>query len=287
MDTSSKALDDLGMSDEEPKRLTPTASVTRDLYLRSGNRCAYPGCYEPLMRADGVLVGEIAHIEAALPTGKRFRREMSNEDRRAFENLLLLCGTHHTVVDTDDKTWTVEALHDLKRTHEGIYTGAVDQLRLQVGDLTEGVTWKPAQNLGRLDLPSDGEELAWNLEVLHAFAERLAVVPRGARSVLAVIVSRGDRLTWSGDNEISIPVPLLNQIVDCSLDELREHLDVLEHMGFAGISEPFEGPFLVVIGGSSPGIGWPILGDLKEMAAGDPATARRVLIDLDFTAFDK
>lgn len=51
---------------EEPKRLAPTTDVTRDLYLRSGNRCAYPDCNQPLMRSDGVLVGEIAHIEAAM-----------------------------------------------------------------------------------------------------------------------------------------------------------------------------------------------------------------------------
>jgi hypothetical protein len=48
------------------------------------------------MGEDGILVGEIAHIEAAMPDGPRFRKEMTNEERRAFANLLLLCGVHHT-----------------------------------------------------------------------------------------------------------------------------------------------------------------------------------------------
>lgn len=50
------------------KRLTPRPDVTRRLYLASGNRCAFPQCEQALMGSDAVLVGEIAHIEGALPT---------------------------------------------------------------------------------------------------------------------------------------------------------------------------------------------------------------------------
>ena len=116
----------MGFSMEMPQRLTPTSSVARDLYLRSGNRCAFPGCRQPLMTQDGVLVGEIAHIEAALPSGPRFRASMTNEERRAFGNLLLMCGTHHTIIDKDIARWTIERLTELKKAHEAIYTGAVD-----------------------------------------------------------------------------------------------------------------------------------------------------------------
>lgn len=57
---------------EAPKRLRPTAETARKLYLLSGNCCAYDGCSQPLMTPDGVLVGEIAHIEAAMPGGAVF-----------------------------------------------------------------------------------------------------------------------------------------------------------------------------------------------------------------------
>jgi hypothetical protein len=61
---------------ETPKRLTPSPDVTRRLYLASGNRCAYPQCDQALMGADAVLVGQIAHIEGALPDSARFNPKM-------------------------------------------------------------------------------------------------------------------------------------------------------------------------------------------------------------------
>ncbi|MFF1610282.1 hypothetical protein ACFVYA_21090 [Amycolatopsis sp. NPDC058278] len=103
---------------EIPKRLTPLGDVTRRLYLASGNRCAYLGCEQALMSTEEVLVGEIAHIEGALPNSARFNLKMSNETRRGYDNLLLLCGTHHTTIDRDVERWTVATLEELKR-----YTG--------------------------------------------------------------------------------------------------------------------------------------------------------------------
>lgn len=109
--------------------MKPTIEVTRQLYLASGNRCAFPGCDRALMGSNGVLVGEIAHIEAALPDGARFNPTMTNKDRRAFNNLMLMCATDHTTIDADFETWTVEVLTELKKKHEAVYTGAIDQLR--------------------------------------------------------------------------------------------------------------------------------------------------------------
>ncbi|CQD24774.1 putative ATPase [Mycobacterium lentiflavum] len=70
------------------------------------------------MTADGVMVGEIAHIEGALPTSARFNPDMTNEQRRGYDNLLLMCGTDHTVIDNDAEAWTVARLRALKRAHE-------------------------------------------------------------------------------------------------------------------------------------------------------------------------
>ena len=47
---------------------------------------------------------------------------MTNEQRREYDNLLLLCGTHHTIIDADVDQWTVATLHDLKRAHEASAT---------------------------------------------------------------------------------------------------------------------------------------------------------------------
>jgi tetratricopeptide (TPR) repeat protein len=80
-----------------------------------------------MMTASGVLVGEIAHIQGALPASPRFNPDMTNEQRRKYENLLMLCGTHHTIIDNDVDKWTVSKLQDLKRTHEAAAT-AINEL---------------------------------------------------------------------------------------------------------------------------------------------------------------
>lgn len=273
---------------EAPRRLTPTPKDARDLYLRSGNRCAFPGCNQPLMTSEGVLTGEIAHIEAAMPGGPRFRDSMTNEERRAFENLLLLCATHHTVIDTDFDRWSVGALRDLKKAHEAVYTGAVDRLRSTVGDLTEGTPWQSPANLGRLSHAAslNAEELAVDIDVLNDFARRLSELPVGARSVLALIVARGDPKSSWGDAEIAIPLPLLEQIADCSKNDLRDYLAVLEHVDLVVVDNPYDEPLQVVARNSTRGIGWPVMTDLHAIADADASVVRRVIIDLDFTAFD-
>jgi tetratricopeptide (TPR) repeat protein len=70
------------------------------------------------MTTNGVLVGEIAHIQGALPDSPRFNPDMTNEQRRGYDNLLLMCGTHHTIIDNDVNQWTLAKLLDLKRAHE-------------------------------------------------------------------------------------------------------------------------------------------------------------------------
>jgi hypothetical protein len=273
---------------EVPRRLTPTAEVARDLYLRSGNRCAFPGCVQALMTADGILVGEIAHIEAALPSGPRFRAEMTNEQRRAFDNLLLLCGTHHTIVDVDVRTWTVETLQNLKRSHETVYTGAIDRLRSTVSDVTEGTTWQPATNLKRLDhtIGLAPAELAVSLGILDKLAERLAALPVGARSLLAVIVSRGKVASMNRHHEVAISLALLQQIVDCSRSELGEYIAVLEDAGFTTLDAEFAEVPEILVRNSTQEIGWPVMAELHDLAAGNAALVRQVIVDLNFTAFD-
>ena len=36
----------------------------------------------------------------------------------AFDNLVVMCQPHHTVIDADEVAYTVERLQDLKQQHE-------------------------------------------------------------------------------------------------------------------------------------------------------------------------
>jgi hypothetical protein len=97
--------------------LKPTEKTLRLLYAKSGNRCAFPSC--PIPISDGkTLYGEAAHIKAESPGGPRYDLSQTPEERRSFENLILLCGVHHKCVDSDPISYTVDRLKQMKLDHE-------------------------------------------------------------------------------------------------------------------------------------------------------------------------
>ncbi|WP_439879704.1 hypothetical protein ACSX1A_11000 [Pontibacter sp. MBLB2868] len=102
---------------ETPQRLNPKAEIIKLLLLRSGNQCAFPGCEQPIFNDEDQLVGECCHIEAAMPGGERFNIIQTNEERRAYSNLIFLCKIHH-VVTNDVSVYTTDVLKKLKADHE-------------------------------------------------------------------------------------------------------------------------------------------------------------------------
>lgn len=100
---------------EGPTR--PGDGAIKQLFARSGNRCAYPRCPVEIVQGDTV-VGEVCHIRAAWPDGRRHDPRQSPRERHAYGNLILLCRIHHTVIDDDPEAYTVERLLKMKADHE-------------------------------------------------------------------------------------------------------------------------------------------------------------------------
>ncbi|WP_323011063.1 HNH endonuclease signature motif containing protein [Paracoccus sp. (in: a-proteobacteria)] len=98
----------------------PTAKTIKRLFAVSGNICAFPGCALPIVDKAGTVTGEICHITARRPGGPRYDHSLSNRDRNGFGNLILLCGHHHTVIDSEYQVYTADVLQDMKSIHEKI-----------------------------------------------------------------------------------------------------------------------------------------------------------------------
>jgi len=66
------------------------------------------------------MVSKISHIEAASKEGSRFNPNMSDDERRHFSNLILLCDECHTVIDNNDNEseYPVSLLKEWKKNHE-------------------------------------------------------------------------------------------------------------------------------------------------------------------------
>lgn len=93
------------------------------LWGKAAGRCQYEGCNQALYR-DQTTKSEfnsayIAHIVADKPDGPRGHPTLSHQLRQDLTNLMLLCDTHHRLVDKVDVSGhPVERLQVMKRAHE-------------------------------------------------------------------------------------------------------------------------------------------------------------------------
>jgi hypothetical protein len=142
---------------EVVKRLEPKKETLRELFLRSGNMCAFPGCSQLMLNAQGDFVGQLCHIEAAEDGGERFNETMTNEDRRQASNLMLMCYPHH--VETNDlNEFKVPRLKQIKADHERRFSHPDRAILSTLKDYTKLEEPTYAVNLRRIN-----RVLAWGL----------------------------------------------------------------------------------------------------------------------------
>ncbi len=73
------------------------------LYALANGNCYFPDCPERVVvfvEGHPVNNAQIAHVRGANPGSARYDPAMTDEERRSFKNLILLCKPHHTLVDT-------------------------------------------------------------------------------------------------------------------------------------------------------------------------------------------
>jgi hypothetical protein len=103
---------------------TPKIKVA--VALRASHRCSFPGCLQitagPSDESPEAvnMVGVAAHIHAAAPGpgARRYLASMSPEERTDIANAIWLCGTHATMIDRDEATYTADVLRAMKSEHE-------------------------------------------------------------------------------------------------------------------------------------------------------------------------
>lgn len=112
-------------------RKAPKLDTLRALFAKSGNCCAFPGCKNKIINDKNQLIGEVCHIEAAEEGGERYNPNQPDEERRHYDNLILLCHEHH--VETNDiQEYTVNKLKNMKKVHEAKFINNNFELDEQV-----------------------------------------------------------------------------------------------------------------------------------------------------------
>jgi hypothetical protein len=105
------------------KRPRIPASIMLKLWVLSGGRCEFPSCNKIVWR-DGLTLkngnfAHMAHIVAASPDGPRGDLMTSVELGKDYDNLMLLCLDHSTLIDGEHVVeYPIEYLRKHKADHE-------------------------------------------------------------------------------------------------------------------------------------------------------------------------
>lgn len=90
------------------------------LWGRAASRCSL--CKVELSQnkiaGGNYSIGEQAHIVAETESGPRGHSILSEDERNSYDNLILLCPNHHTIIDKDPSEYPIEKLHRIKSQHE-------------------------------------------------------------------------------------------------------------------------------------------------------------------------
>jgi hypothetical protein len=96
-----------------------TSKDIKKLWGLAAGRCSRPGCDEECIRflaADPTVIGEMAHVIAQSPKGPRGVQHGGDD---VYENLVLLCPTHHSEIDKAPAgTFPPDLLYAWKKEHE-------------------------------------------------------------------------------------------------------------------------------------------------------------------------
>jgi len=123
-----------------------TQSTLKELWGASKNECAYPDCDMALADPDGDgVIGEICHIRAQSEGGPRYDASLDEEEVDSASNLILLCPTHHTVIDKNPENYSPGELESWKEeqlTEDGVEVPGTDSLLDELVANTESINVK-------------------------------------------------------------------------------------------------------------------------------------------------
>ncbi len=104
------------------------------LWAKAGNRCSYrskdESCDKELVISKNyknTVVGFECHIIGKKLNSPRYIKDYQKLD--SYDNVILLCGTHHKLIDDkkNEKIYTVEILRKMKKEHEKSISNRIEQ----------------------------------------------------------------------------------------------------------------------------------------------------------------
>ena len=109
-----------------------TQKTIKLLFAAAAGCCSFPDCNQQLVFThdqEPHLIGEMAHICGEKPNSNRHDTRQTQDQRDDYQNLILLCPTHHALIDRkeNETEYSVEVLKKIKLDHEQSIKKQLDQ----------------------------------------------------------------------------------------------------------------------------------------------------------------
>lgn len=172
------------------------------LWAAAGGRCSFPDCWERLTLpetddAAPFTIGEMAHISGDKPKANRHDANLSQKERDDYRNLILLCPTHHTLIDCKENegAYSVARLLEMKARHESKVLQLLEQpqtsrnwISTQILELLEQnrqswLNYGPTSELAKREPHNESAHAVW-------IAERLSVIVPNNRKIVEILDHR-------------------------------------------------------------------------------------------------
>lgn len=208
---------------------SPDSQTKRRLFAASAGYCQNPGCSNALFvdaAGKSIHIAEMAHVFAANDGGPRAKADLSQEERGAFENLVMLCANCHTTVDKAPDAFPDQMMLSWKREHanklQGLF-GAVKfgdragarQIVEQLLVENHAIFKQYGPHIDAARNPESGAAEHWKRKML------MRILPNNRR-MLAILDA--NRHLLDGDEK-------------ATLEQFRQHIDDLEAFHIEGSRE--------------------------------------------------
>jgi hypothetical protein len=199
---------------------SPDAHTQRRLFAASAGYCQNPACSNELfIDASGkfIHIAEMAHVFAANDGGPRANVALTEDERGAFGNLVMLCANCHTMVDKAPAAFPDTMMLHWKREHanklQALFGAVKFDSRVTARQAVEplltenhSIFTQYGPHIEAAFNPESGAAEQWKRKMLTR------ILPNNRR-MLAILDANRDLL---GDGE------------KISLEQFRQHIDDLE-----------------------------------------------------------
>lgn len=180
--------------------MTISQKSIKVLWSAAGGRCAFPDCWERLCYHEAedaapYTLGEMAHICGEKPGANRHDPAQTPQVRDDYQNLILLCPTHHRLIDRreNEGVYTEAVLRSMKEAHEARVLASLeksdDQTKLEIVRAIHMLLEENRQVWAQYGPQSDLARRQPYNEAVHTvwISERLSVIVPNNRKIASLL----------------------------------------------------------------------------------------------------